>query len=247
MRNNTLLKITIGILAVLGIALATSIVGFRELNRLSEREANFAGRSIENGAKLFETNCIGCHGVQGQGIPGVAPALNSANFFDGRLQEVGYAGTLQSSIKLTIASGRPVGSGNYSAVMPTWGEEYGGPLRPDQVRDLADFILNWEATAVGGGEATPTEEVVIDPNADPVETVTVSAFWMDRHEVTNADYAECVAAGPCTAPFPYRAFRAATCCCSCSCSSSPPWSLRWHGRFSPSPPSSAAASSPSRR
>lgn len=169
MRNNTLLKITIGILAVLGIALATSIVGFRELDRLSEREANFAGRSIENGAKLFETNCIGCHGVQGQGIPGVAPALNSANFFDGRLQEVGYAGTLQSYIELTIASGRPVGSGNYSAVMPTWGEEYGGPLRPDQVRDLADFILNWEATAVGGGEATPTEEVVIDPNADPVE------------------------------------------------------------------------------
>ena len=171
MRNNTLLKITVGILAVLGIVLATAIVGFGELDRLSRREANFAGRGIENGAKLFETNCIGCHGVQGQGLPGVAPALNSEEFFTTRLQDVHYAGTLQSYIELTIAAGRPVGSGQYAAVMPTWGEEYGGPLRPDQVQDLASYILNWESTAVaaGGGEATPTEEVVIDPNADPVE------------------------------------------------------------------------------
>jgi cytochrome c553 len=27
--------------------------------------------------------------------------------------------------------------------MPTWSQEYGGPLRPDQVRDLAAFVLNW--------------------------------------------------------------------------------------------------------
>lgn len=169
MRTNTLLKITVGIVVAFGIALAVTYVGYGELDRLSTREANFAGRSIENGAKLFETNCVGCHGVQGQGLPGVAPALNSAHFFDGRLQEVGYAGTLESYIELTIAAGRPVGSGQYAAVMPTWGEEYGGPMRPDQVRDLADFILNWETTAVGGGEAAPTEEVVIDVNADPIE------------------------------------------------------------------------------
>lgn len=169
MRNNTLLKITVGIVVAFGIALAMTYVGYGELNRLSEREANFAGRSVENGAKLFETNCIGCHGVQGQGIPGVGPVLNSEAFFTTRLEEVGYAGTLESYIELTVAAGRPVGSGQYAAVMPTWGEEYGGPMRPDQVRDVADFILNWEATAAAGGEAAPTEEVVVDPNADPVE------------------------------------------------------------------------------
>ena len=159
MRNNTLLKITVGIVVAFGIALAVVYTGYGELDRLSNYEDRFAGRSIENGAKLFETNCIGCHGVQGQGIPGVAPALNSEAFFTTRLQDVGYSGSLQSYIELTIASGRPVGSGQYAAVMPTWGEEYGGPLRPDQVGDLASYILNWESTAVaagGGGETTAT-------------------------------------------------------------------------------------------
>jgi mono/diheme cytochrome c family protein len=33
--------------------------------------------------------------------------------------------------------------------MPAWSEEYGGPLRVDQIRDIAQFILNWEATALG--------------------------------------------------------------------------------------------------
>lgn len=169
MRNNTLLKITVGIVMALGMALAFVYVGAGELDRLSEREANFAGRAVENGAALFETNCIGCHGIQGEGIPGVGPALNNQEFFTTRLQEVGYAGTLQSYIELTVAAGRPVGSGQYAAIMPTWGEEYGGPMRPDQVRDVASFILNWEATAAASGEPAPTEEVVVDPNADPVE------------------------------------------------------------------------------
>ena len=35
----------------------------------------------------------------------------------------------------------------------------------------------------------------------PVHNVCISAFEMDVHEVTNAEYAECVAGGGCTAPF----------------------------------------------
>lgn len=169
MRNNVLLKITVGIAVALGIALAMAAVGYGELDRMSAREAAFAGRSVENGAKVFETNCVGCHGVKGEGIPGVAPALNSATLFTTRLQEVGYAGTLQSYLELTVAAGRPVGSGQYAGVMPTWGEEYGGPLRPDQVRDVAAFIMNWEHTAVASGETAPTTPTEIDLTGDPVE------------------------------------------------------------------------------
>lgn len=41
-----------------------------------------------------------------------------------------------------------------------------------------------------------------DDNEKPVHPVTLDGFWMDRTEVTNAQYALCVAAGRCTAPFP---------------------------------------------
>jgi mono/diheme cytochrome c family protein len=33
--------------------------------------------------------------------------------------------------------------------MPAWSDQYGGPLRQDQIFNLAQFVLNWEATAVG--------------------------------------------------------------------------------------------------
>ena len=57
--------------------------------------------------------------------------------------------------------------------MPTWGQTYGGPMRPDQIKDVASFVLNWEATAVGAGQAvtgtqaTPTPAAVV--SGDPVD------------------------------------------------------------------------------
>lgn len=48
------------------------------------------------------------------------------------------------------------------------------------------------------GEGTCLLEYFTD--AQPVESVTVAAFFMDIQEVTNAQYAECVAAGVCSAP-----------------------------------------------
>ena len=175
--NNIMLKLTVGILVFLGIASAFLWVSYTDMSpagtRMADEESNWAGRAVENGALLYEANCIGCHGVQGQGIPGVAPALNSAAFFTTRLKEVGYTGSLRSYIESTVEAGRPVGSGQYSAKMPTWGQTYGGPMRPDQIKDVASFVLNWEATAVGAGEAvtgtqaTPTPAAVV--SGDPVD------------------------------------------------------------------------------
>jgi len=169
--NNTMIKITTGIVTMLLMAgIFVLFVARDEPNRLSAKEADFSARAVENGAMIFEANCVGCHGVQGKGIPGVAPALNSPEFFTTRLQEVGYVGSQRTFIESTVNAGRPVGSGQYSAVMATWGQQYGGPLRPDQVSDVASFILNWEATAVGGeGQAAQPTPTPLPSDASPVE------------------------------------------------------------------------------
>jgi serine/threonine-protein kinase len=39
-----------------------------------------------------------------------------------------------------------------------------------------------------------------ESDEQPVHTVTLDGFWIDRAEVTNAQYARCVAAGKCGAP-----------------------------------------------
>ncbi|HJL01453.1 MAG TPA: SUMF1/EgtB/PvdO family nonheme iron enzyme [Polyangiaceae bacterium LLY-WYZ-15_(1-7)] len=58
---------------------------------------------------------------------------------------------------------------------------------------------------VGGGWFLRGSERA--PNEGPPVEVFVETFFMERHEVTNAAYAECVEAGVCEPPFPYRAFR----------------------------------------
>jgi mono/diheme cytochrome c family protein len=147
--------------------LVIAVVGYVVLNegllpgqtgRMQKFDAQVQGRSIEAGALLFQNNCVGCHGVQGQGIPGVAPALNAADLFNGeRLKKVGYSGKVADYIRGTVTAGRPVKTNpNYPNPMPTWGQVFGGPLRDDQINNLTDFIMNWKDQALAAApQATP--------------------------------------------------------------------------------------------
>src|SRR5690606_17597818 len=132
----------IGTLAFFGIILVVGWVGINEPQRMDTFTAQYEGRSIERGAVLFIDNCASCHGVDGRGLEGVAPALNTPEMFNGeRLAEIGWTGTLYDYIESTISAGRPVMSGDWPQPMPTWGQEYGGPMRPDQVRDVANYVM----------------------------------------------------------------------------------------------------------
>jgi mono/diheme cytochrome c family protein len=121
-----------------------------EVTVMEARAADLSGRQIEVGADLFGQYCTPCHGQKGEGITSVAPAINRKDLLDGRREKaVGWSGSVDGFIRNTIAAGRPVQSRPdlYSAHMPTWSNEFGGPMRPDQVDSLVVFVLNWKAKA----------------------------------------------------------------------------------------------------
>jgi mono/diheme cytochrome c family protein len=157
------IEITLGIFFVLATSVILLIYGLNEEDRMAEFELAQQAHAIEVGAALFEQQCSRCHGTQGTGIPNLCPPLNDRNFFDNRLQEIGWSGTLEDYIIATASSGRLVSSrpqqypGSGTPAMPAFSERFGGPLRDDQIRSIAAFIMNWEETAEFV-EAPPTVE-----------------------------------------------------------------------------------------
>ena len=146
--RSPLAKIGFGILAVLVTIVVLLFQGVIEQPRMLAQTGNWDGRSIEKGAEIYANNCAPCHGIDGKGAPGVAPALNSKYFFTQRLKDLDYAGSLKDYVKLTVAAGRPsIKKSQWAQMMPTWGSRYGGPLRDDQVENVTNFVLNWQATA----------------------------------------------------------------------------------------------------
>jgi mono/diheme cytochrome c family protein len=197
--TRTQLEIFVGFVLV-SIAVAVIIyVGFTEEENMAEQARSQHAEAIEVGAELFETNCSGCHGIQGEGIPGLAPPLNDSNFFTSRVQEVGWEGTLEDYIISTVATGRTVSTrpeqyaGGGKPAMPAWSQQFGGPLREDQVRNLATFILNWEATALGDVELaelpTPSAEEAADPLARG-QDIFVSSGCGGCHTIEGVSFGE---------------------------------------------------------
>lgn len=156
------LQITVGLLLILVTMFIILFVGVNDLTvQLEETTDAQLARSIENGAALYAQNCaVPCHGVYGEGRR--APTLNTPQLFDtgpdGRIAQMNWTGTVESYINSTIAAGRP------GTTMQPWSQEYGAPLREDQIQNLTNFIMNWEENAgefpegVTQAEATPIPE-----------------------------------------------------------------------------------------
>jgi len=165
------IEITLGALFVVLSAGLLLWLGFQEPVQLVSQADIQRAEAIEVGATLFETNCSRCHGDQGQGL--IGPPLNDPHFFSGRLDEVGWGGTLGDYIVSTVSVGRLTSTrpeqwpGEGRPAMPTWSQDYGGPLRPDQIRDIAEFILNWKTVALDGVAVT-VDKPPAPMSADPV-------------------------------------------------------------------------------
>lgn len=168
------LNIVLGTIFTLISVLILIVMAAEEEDRLVDYEAQQIAAQIEFGAAVFSTNCTACHGDYAQGIPGKAPCLRCSEFFESRLAEVGWSGSLENYIINTVSGGRQIstrpglyqGEGQGPPVMPAWSDEFDGPLRKDQIRAVAAFIANFEQWAVEP-DLVPTPLVALDPD-DPV-------------------------------------------------------------------------------
>ena len=160
-------EITIGLLSLLGVIGITAWVGLDEgvmpgdQGRLAKAAVGFNMRSVESGAQMFDQYCASCHGPNAAGIN--CPPLDERSGIHGgdlgegvawRLEELHWdRADAYGFVYSTIAAGRMVstrpdkyqGTDPKAMAMPAWSQQYGGPLRPDQIKDLANYVVNFRS------------------------------------------------------------------------------------------------------
>lgn len=114
-----------------------------EKGRLEVAAEEFEKERVSRGQKIYQDQCVSCHGTEGEG--GIGPALNNKAVLKNTQDEVFFS---------VIRSGVP------STQMPAWSVDFGGPLTDEDVRDTVAFIRAWEPTAP---EIIP---IVIEPSAE---------------------------------------------------------------------------------
>ncbi len=170
-------RIIFGMVSVLAMLGVCGAVGLSDLatDALKVRDDEFKGKLIEAGARLYTEQCARCHGLDGYGVDGQAPALVSLHFTGGqklingkpemeadksgklvpkiypsqRLKDLGYNGTLEAYIESVTAGGIPSkSSSEWAAPHPVFSNVYGGPLRPDQVKNVSSYAANFKLAPV---------------------------------------------------------------------------------------------------
>lgn len=195
-RPSFTVRILAGLIFFLAMLSVCTIVGVQDqTTHLSIRTNEWVGRSIEQGAKVWAEQCARCHGADGKGIEGQGPALSVESFVgrielkegaqgqqsvsvmapSQRLKDIGWTGTLDSYINAVTTSGIPLKSSNaFDTVHPAFADTYGGPLRPDQIANVAAFVQNWGLDPVSDTDPKailppkPGEAFVPKPTAVPL-------------------------------------------------------------------------------
>ncbi|MGD8626064.1 MAG: c-type cytochrome [Anaerolineae bacterium] len=157
---NVVRNVIIGIVATVLVIALLLVIFIYEPDRMDQTAAAQEGKAIARGAKLYDQYCAGCHGLRGEGLAGVYPALNRDDLFENR-EDISFYGTLHDFVYLNIASGHP------TQRMPSWSEEYGGPLRNDQIEDITQFVVNWQGPQP---EDVPKGTAGAQPTAAPEPT-----------------------------------------------------------------------------
>src|SRR5258708_354614 len=167
-------RVIVGTLSLVITMILLGYVAVTEQDRMANFDTAYTARQIEAGATLFENNCATCHGLNGEGSPR-APTLNTPDLLVNgkRLADAGFAGTVHDFILLTVSAGRPRASATFAQYpnrMPTWSQDYGGPLRDDQIQYIVTYVLNW-APGLANATPGPTQAAVTPGGADITQTL----------------------------------------------------------------------------
>jgi mono/diheme cytochrome c family protein len=192
-RPNFTIRIITGLIAFLMMLSVCVVVGITDQTLLNVRDAEFKARSIEAGAKVYGNQCSRCHGVEGEGVEGLGPALSNVSFVgeitidedaagaqsirtvtrSARMEQLGWTGTLKDYIKGVTAAGIPIKSSNaWDVNHPTFGQRFGGNLRDDEIENIANFVVNFGLKPLADDQAilppAPGEGQTARPTAVPL-------------------------------------------------------------------------------
>ena len=110
--------------------------------RTDDRLLRFA---LAGGKAAFADNCAPCHGVGGTGNPGGYPSLADDDWlWGGKLDEIHQ--TIRYGVRTEEDDARV-------SEMPAFGGEEDAPLTPDQIADVAEFVLSLGKRATDGAAA----------------------------------------------------------------------------------------------
>jgi mono/diheme cytochrome c family protein len=149
-------NLSIATIFLLASTLLLGYIWVRENTVLKEREERFNGALLTRGARDFEQYCATCHGLTGEGganagapqINNLPTTLKEQNRLDGPTGIIAKYGTIRNFVEATITSGVK------GTAMPRWSARLGGPLRDDQIKNIASYVQNWWAK-----EGTPQPNI----------------------------------------------------------------------------------------
>lgn len=136
-------NLTIATLFLLASTLLLGYIWVRENYVLAAREERFSGALVTRGARDYEQYCASCHGLTGEGgVAQGAPQINNlpntlGERLDGPTGIVAKYGTPRNFVEATITSGVR------GTAMPRWSARLGGPLRDDQIQNIAAYVSSW--------------------------------------------------------------------------------------------------------
>jgi mono/diheme cytochrome c family protein len=135
-------KIFLAMILTVAIAIFLTVYWLLEPHRVKVEAEQMKLEAAKKGKDRYMTLCAKCHGETG-GLQKRVRAINSKNYLE----------AVDDSILYKIIERGIPRTGMFAL-----GEKEGGPLDPEQIRQLVAFIRNWEKTAPTLPEEAPAKE-----------------------------------------------------------------------------------------